>query len=140
MFNHTTLVLGGGSESHTHHHNTKVVEQRAPTDESIRLLQEMQDKALEFLIREPLEFNGIKCVMYTLREPILWDIKTIVKFDVNGKEHRVDVILESRLTQSERAAKVIEAVAREFAAAIIGPAFAAMPFEMRRTMLEGAPL
>lgn len=45
------FVPGSGSQTNVHHHNTTVSEHRAPTDESIRILDEMYQKTIDRIIQ-----------------------------------------------------------------------------------------
>ena len=71
-----------------------ITENRAPTDESVRLLSEMEKAAqakMERSIR--LEANGFKCVVYTSRDLMSQDFVAVALFELNGQqmrsEHRV---------------------------------------------------
>lgn len=44
------LFINGGGSTHHHSSTVRVTEQRAPTDESVRLLREMEDKVLEQVV------------------------------------------------------------------------------------------
>ena len=48
MFN--TTYINGGSQSHYHKHDIKVTEKRAATDESIKIFNEMKDKAKQEIL------------------------------------------------------------------------------------------
>jgi hypothetical protein len=70
----------------------KVEEHKAPTDESIRLMEEMHDKALKNIIAKvKVEDNVVNGECWYIEQP--WnmnDIKLIFKFKINGQEFTVE--------------------------------------------------
>jgi hypothetical protein len=85
------------------HVNTQITERRAPTDESVRLLREMEDKARDsvlFAIRcdaNPFKFRAI-----------VWDdMSTFTKmarinFALGEQEHDFEIELDRKLTHLTR--------------------------------------
>jgi hypothetical protein len=69
--------------------NVEVTERRAPTDESIRLYKEMEEKAERNIINKERivdnELNGV--VTYIEMSPVLYEIRAHIKFSLNGKEY-----------------------------------------------------
>lgn len=68
-----------------------ITEKRAPTDESIRLLNEFQEKAKENIIKSiVIDSNIAKCVCIYYQD-VLFDNKILfhIRFILNGKEHVV---------------------------------------------------
>lgn len=85
MFDRTVLAIGGG----THHHTT--VEKRAPTDESVRLLREMESKAQEQVERAiRLADNGFECVAHVHRECMSDDLVVLVHFMLAGRRLKAE--------------------------------------------------
>ena len=84
MFDKYVLNPGGGS--HSHYHKTEVTEKRAPTDESVKLLREMEQKALDqivdgFLIQgNSLELVALETVPSGFRQPRIY-----YAFKLNGQ-------------------------------------------------------
>jgi len=64
---------------------------RAPTDESLRLLKELQDKALESVIQKvELKNNFIEgCLFYTFAD--LEGLICRMRFELNGKRYETDL-------------------------------------------------
>src|SRR5690606_19674441 len=67
--------------------NIQIKEVKAPTDESVRLLKEMQDKTLESIIEIlPVVNNDITFIIAPMQDPLNMG-KWIVKVTINGIEH-----------------------------------------------------
>lgn len=86
MFDDYFVTKGGDS----HYHNTTVKEIKAPTDESLRLLNEFKTKAFESVQNGlRLDRNDFKCVLY--RDGLNHSV--VVKYDLNGKAYTVTTSL-----------------------------------------------
>lgn len=70
----------------------EVYEHKAPTDESIRLMEEMHDKVISNIIsRVKVEDNIVNGEVYAIRRPLrLNDLTLVIKFSINGKEYQVE--------------------------------------------------
>lgn len=70
---------------HTHNHYVQVDEHRAPTDESIRLFKELQEKAIQSVIKTvEVKQNGIDlAVVYYRDEVVDQKVNFAVKFNIN---------------------------------------------------------
>lgn len=68
----------------------KITEHRAPTDESIALLNEMQQKAEANIISSiSVDDNSVKFVALSFNNPLaIFEIQFYLKMLVNGKEYR----------------------------------------------------
>ena len=70
----------------------KIKEQKAPTDESIRLMEEMHDKALKnIIVKVKVEDNLVNGECWVIDQP--WninDIKLVFKFQINGHEFNLE--------------------------------------------------
>jgi hypothetical protein len=75
-----------------------VTEKRAPTDESIKLLKEMEEKVLQKIVEayhiESNIMNGV--VFKTFKDPLNVKEQFIVVFNVNGKEHIIKKYVEEK--------------------------------------------
>jgi len=68
-----------------------VHEHRAPTDASVALLKEMEEKAAAKITEAVrLEGNGFNCVVHTEWDALSDQTLVAVIFDLNGKRQRVD--------------------------------------------------
>ena len=92
-----------GLFSTTHHHHTKIVsvpyeknvtvhEHKAPTDKSVELLNEMQEKAQRNIIATiKIEENFLKAVAIYYRDETVMDRMTYhIRFELNGKEYMIE--------------------------------------------------
>jgi len=119
MFDKTTLIIGGQPRSQNHYHQNKVeiTEKRAPTDESVRLLKEMEREAEKKnldLFYANLEDNGLSaCVIH--KEYSARDNKDFIVtiFTLNGK--KFEVISKSEFGGFENKAKLCEQLRKEIA-------------------------
>lgn len=109
------IIIGGGPQHHTH--TTTVIEKRAPTDESIRLLQEMQSKARDTLITFPVSFNGLECHIHMFYDSAanLNNEKVVITYTLNGQRCRVDTEFSSYDTADYRIKKVRDVLAQSLA-------------------------
>jgi hypothetical protein len=80
--NHYTTKGGGASKVTIHEH-------KAPTDKSVELLSEMQEKAKDKIIATiPIEENFLKAVVIYYEDEFLMDrVHYHIKFVLNGKEY-----------------------------------------------------
>lgn len=88
------------SEYHYHNHNSQsyseITEKRAPTDESVRLLKEMEseakNKVIEAIVVNNTEFE---CAVHKLVDPI--NDRELYRFiyTMNGKKSSVDIAIKN---------------------------------------------
>lgn len=90
MFNKIVNVHSHTSAPYPQH----IHEHRAATDESVRLLHEMEEKAVDN-IRERFIFedNLVKGSVVTYNDPTTWRLKGMVAFSINGKAYTEDLEL-----------------------------------------------
>jgi len=103
-----------------------VKEYRAPTDESVKLLNEMQKKALDNIVSQFSTSNNhlqMKCAVVenNYEQARLF----ISKFTLNGKSHRFDIKINSLDVQTEEdlITSVYERVCAELAKEFMQPLF-----------------
>lgn len=95
--------------------NIKVDEKKAPTDESIRLLMEMEKKAFDNLIdRYYIDDNVLKGSVHVFRDIFNQRYKIVSQFKLNGKEFRIEnEIFEQHFTQEDARKLLYENMAKE---------------------------
>ena len=72
--------------------NFNVTEKRAPTDESVRLLREMEKEALNKIIKNiDLSNNQFYARLLVFEDPLNFNSKGKVLFSLNGKTHELYV-------------------------------------------------
>lgn len=91
----------------THHHgqrsihstsHTKITEKRAPTDESIKLLSEMERAAEKKLISiTRLDNNTFKATWHLFDDFMADSLRAKVRFELNGQRHELEVPIERHL-------------------------------------------
>ena len=87
MFNRYELKSG---PSHTSA-NVRIDEHRAPTDESIKILADMQKQAQESLVDAYiLEDNEVNGSVFMFRDPMTSEYRMHVQFRINGKKYKFE--------------------------------------------------
>ncbi len=102
MFEETYAALRrrqSSTQHHVHNHKTEVHEHRAPTDDSIRILREMEAKARENVIASfPFANNLFEGRVFVGQDFAEMNVHLFVRFTLNGNLHEVK--LESKRFQS----------------------------------------
>lgn len=107
--------------------NTTINEHRAPTDESVRLLREMERKAQEQVIQAVrVENTPIDSVIHSIREHGTGDTLWRCIFKVNGKQLQADYIQRFEEDRQTIANGIRDAIAKQVANVIAGQALSAM--------------
>lgn len=109
----------------THHHgparvNVTTTEHRAPTDDSVRLLSEMEEKVLKrILSRHTLQDNAFNAEWYIIQHNHIDDMELVCRFKLNGEEKKItlnlcrfDIRMQDPMVTVK---KVCEAVQQEIA-------------------------
>ena len=95
----------------SHYSPSKIdgTERRAPTDESVRLLNEMQQKAFDNVVScVQLDNNELKDVTWWIYyDPYTFSEKARVRFMLNGHVFDKEITLPCRYTKSEEIPKLI---------------------------------
>lgn len=119
---------------HTHHHATStsvhVTEKRAPTDESVRLLREMESEAIakvQAAIR--VQDTAFECVVHVMHDLMNNERKVAAIFSLNGKKIRADCSIKESQTPNDAIEKIVSAVADQLAFEILRPAFGRALFD-----------
>lgn len=74
--------------------NVNVKEVKAPTDESVSLLNQLQEKAKENIIKSvKVEENHLNGIIVAFVNDMMGGIKIMMKFNLNGKEYIFEEIL-----------------------------------------------
>jgi hypothetical protein len=118
MFNKTII------EQRTN--NSYVTEKRAPTDESVRLLREMEASArLEVIKSIQLPSNEFSGVIHMMRDFMSCNTNIAVMFKLNGKDHKVLISLEDfkDVSLDKRIEKIVNETSKYLAANILQSIF-----------------
>ena len=114
----------GITERHYHTHN--VTENRAPTDDSVRLLKEMEDaarkKITETTVVSSTEFT---CKLHKYHDALNAADMYAVIYTLNGKQSRVDLSVDcyKELTPEQTACLIRDKVAIDIANKMLHTAF-----------------
>jgi hypothetical protein len=96
-------------------------EHRAPTDDSIKLLREMEKKAREEVDKSvSLSVNDFKCTIHSMLDHFNNAINFRVYYDINGRKQIVNVTVPGYEKNTvDIGKKVLDAVAQHFAENVI---------------------
>lgn len=104
--------------------NINITEKRAPTDESVKLLNEMQDKAVENLVKRfSTSNNTLQITGAVYDNPFKGEKELHCKFVLNGQEHtfRVEVPSWECKNKYEMVEKLYKRVCEKLAVEIMLP-------------------
>lgn len=109
-------------ERHQHNHTTTIKEQRAPTDESVRLLREMEQKARDSVLQSVRVKDCPVDAVVHVHEDLL-NGRTLFKviYQINGARREVDAAVEIGAEWQETAGHLIDALAKDIALTILAP-------------------
>lgn len=127
------LGLASRPRETTQYVTTKVVEKRAPTDESVRLLAEMEKAARDKIIGSiPLTDNALTGHMVVAREYATNETATTVAFSLNGQRFKETVRTGWDAKPDEVLTKIRDQVAARIAVEIVRANYEAIrPLFMR---------
>ena len=133
MFNRTVVVggrMGPSTVRHTH------VEKRAPTDESVKLLREMEGSAKEEVLKSVRVGNTeFECVVQAMFDAYSDTYKFKALFKLNGKPMEVEHETPERDVRGRDAEwprELLDKMAEKIAAEILSPALAELSFHTHR--------
>ena len=117
MFN-KTLILPG-NQSHYHNHNTKVTEKKAPTDESMRLLDEFKKEAKEAVVERGLiKVPSIDAEIAFMKSVKDFGYEMHYMVVLNGKKIKGSYDIDE-LRDEDMMATIIDKVSKKIAANLI---------------------
>lgn len=100
--------------------NKTVKEYRAPTDDSVKLLNEMQNKALENLLGQvKIQNNDFEVVAYSFADPLNFAKNVYLKYKLGHKEYEFKITLRQSATTREMANKMVEELSKDIAIHIL---------------------
>lgn len=101
-----------------------VTEKRAPTDESVRLLREMESAAKANVLKAVrVENSPIDCVLHQLTDPLTGDIKFRAHIKVNGACIQVDHTSRMFDKPEDIAIALCDSLSQRIAAEVLSKAF-----------------
>ena len=120
MFDRRTYQIGGG------HTTATITEKRAPTDESVRLLKEMEDEARKKITETTVVKNTeFTCKLHKYHDPANCADNYAIIYTLNGKQGKVDVNVEiyDMLSPEQTACLIRDKVAVDIANKMLTTAF-----------------
>lgn len=122
------MMFGNRNSYHTHNHNShvSVTEHRAPTDESVRLLKEMEAEARKKITESTTVHNTeFTCKIHKYFDPVNDADMYRIIYTLNGKQGSVDISVElyQMLTPEQTACFIRDKVAVDIANKMIHTAF-----------------
>lgn len=98
----------------------EVTEKRAPTDESVRLLREMEEKARSQVIKSvQLDSNVVNAQVWKLYDPLGWKNKFGIVVNLNGKKILVETETDPSDDKDKQLRAIYEALSERIAAEIM---------------------
>jgi hypothetical protein len=120
MFNRTNYVTVKDGPTYV---TKTTTEYRAPTDESVRLLKEMEEKAREKIIDTfTVKDTHFECKFFQEMDVTTQEMKYVVIYSMNGKKRTVNVRVD-RDVIADNYKKLISAVANDIAHAMLAEPF-----------------
>ena len=125
--------------AHTHRHVTERVhehvtvhEHRAPTDESVKLLREMEQAARDKVVQAiRLENSPIDCVVHAQMDALNVRRDFCVFVRINGQKLEVRKSFDEEATFEKIADGLLAAVSERIAAEVLAPAFGRLASQLR---------
>lgn len=124
MFDRTYVVRPPARPSSTY---VRVTEERAPVEESVKLLREMEAAAAARIL-DGIKLIGahFECVVHTMLDGPSGDFVMAAVFSLGGRKMRVEVRDADWKPRAELVEKLIAAMAGQIAREIIRPCLATM--------------
>ena len=112
---------------HSHQHGPSsvyVTEKRAPTDESVRLLKEMEQKARDKVVASiELDSNLVKGRVYVMKDYLSGKNNFAVLMDINGKRVEIKVSTNEYESAEAQLQEVYQEIGRQIAAEVMPSVF-----------------
>lgn len=119
MFNR--IVIAPPARSQTVY--TEITEKRAPTDDSVKLLREMQGAARKEVLRSiKVADNGFECVLHFVRDPVSGDDIWRAIIRVHGTAIELECRTQAHGPLEDRIGKLVAAISDRLAQEIVRPA------------------
>ena len=101
-----------------------VNEKRAPTDESVRLLSEMQQAAENKVLKTTkLEANILNATVHSMKDTLNWHNQFRILLDLNGNRIQVDAYTDPEKSVEDQMRTLYDAIAHRIAAEIMPKVF-----------------
>lgn len=105
---------------------SEVHEHRAPTDDSVRLLREMEQRVRDEVVKTTIvRDTDFECVVYKTADLMMGDTAFAIVYSLGGKKHRTEYRASARdqLDIDDVSRGIRDAVARDIASVMLASAF-----------------
>jgi hypothetical protein len=98
-------------------YSTNIVhEYRAATDASVKLLAEMEEKALERILQSVrLDCNDLKMVLHHMKDPINLENNYLMQMNINGKRKELKICLDCTYEKGDIIDQIIKSLSEMIA-------------------------
>lgn len=112
------------TNEHRHYHNVSVTEKRAPTDESVRLLKELEKAAIDKMVGSfELPSNVIRSRVAVNRDIMGWKNQFLILTEINGKKYQIRVETEVGLDRRAAIDELYKGLSEQLAQVIMPDVF-----------------
>lgn len=110
--------------THNHYHNVNVTEKRAPTDESVRLLKELEKAAFDKMLGSfELPSNVVRSRVAVNQDPLRWKNQFYILTEINGKKYEMRVDVDSDRDRREQIDLLYKGLSEQLAQIIMPDVF-----------------
>lgn len=135
MFNRVVVLPG---KTQTNYVTREVHEHRAPTDQSVALLKEMEEAAKDKVVDAVhVQDTAFSCEVHLIRESFSMQNRVRVIFSIGGRKMHEDVVLSHDDDGRQLVEKIREAVAQRIAGEVLTPALRVLDAHQWRTFSGG---
>ena len=101
-----------------------VKEYKAPTDESVKLLNEMTEKSLANIVKQfSVQDNDFNFGVVVYKNPLRYTTEVHIKFKLNGKEHTANFDVDEFKSVEGQVQDVYKALCGKLAEILMTPIF-----------------
>jgi len=121
-----SMYYGGGNSRVSVDSRVNVTEKRAPTDESVRLLREMEQAAKDRVVETTIvRDTDFECVIYKMADAMSGDTIYSIVYSLGGKKHTTQYRSRSydQEVLEDLTIGIRDAVARDISNAMLQSAF-----------------
>ena len=100
----------------------EVTEKRAPTDESVKLLKEFEEKAIEKIVSSTrVQDNDFEYMVHSAKDYMNSGYKFMIVYSLNGNKRKIDYEYNPRydINPSEAVAGVVKTLSEDIASNIL---------------------
>ena len=101
-----------------------VKEYKAPTDESVKLLNEMTEKSLANIVKQfATQDNDFNFGVMVYKNPMRFITEVIIKFKLNGKDHEMRFDVDEYISVDQQVQATYKAICGKLAEILVSSVF-----------------